>query len=348
MQSDGENMDTKSLSYREVISACESALRESGIADAAVDAWLLFSSVTRMDRSQYYLHMNEPMPENEVAAYQKLAEERSSRIPLQYILEETEFMGLPFRVTPDVLIPRQDTEILVEEALKLIQPGMRVLDLCTGSGCIAISLAKLSENLERKEEGIAGELDVEQAAGRKADADGEFYAEVVAESETETPTKAQKLQFNVNNDRNVTVETCTVTASDISEAALVVAQENARINDVQVSFVQSDLFSNIEGTFDMIVSNPPYIPRHVIEGLEPEVTDHEPHGALDGGEDGLDFYRRIVAEALAHLKPGGWILFEIGCEQGEAVMELLREAGYEEVSCKQDLAHLDRVVLGRR
>ena len=256
-----------------------------------------------MDRTQYYLHMNEPIRKDELAAYQKLAAERCTRIPLQYILGETEFMGLPFRVTPDVLIPRQDTEILVEEALARISPGMRVLDLCTGSGCIAVSLAKLG----------AATAEEDIAADMKEDADARLC----------------------------------VTASDISEAALAVARENARINEVQVSFVQSDLFSNIEGTFDMIVSNPPYIPADVIPGLEPEVAEHEPHGALDGGVDGLEFYRRIVAGASGHLRLGGWILFEIGCDQGEAVMKLLREVGYEEVSCKQDLAHLDRVVTGR-
>ncbi|MCC8167740.1 MAG: peptide chain release factor N(5)-glutamine methyltransferase [Clostridiales bacterium] len=305
-----------SLLYVEALQECVSALQEAGIADAAADAWLLLSAVTGMDRTHYYMYMRKAMPESQLETYRGLAGKRSRRIPLQYILGETEFMGLPFKVTPDVLIPRQDTEILVEEALKCIRSGMKVLDLCTGSGCIAVSLAKYSE----------------RSAGNEA-------------GETDRYAAAYVPQTGWKCGESEVVE---VTASDISEAAVAVARENAEINGVNVRFVQSDLFESIEGQFDVIVSNPPYIPQDVIAGLEPEVAVHEPHGALDGGEDGLDFYRRIIAEAGLHLVPGGWLLFEIGYDQGDAVARLLREAGYTDVCVRQDLAHLDRVVYGSR
>ena len=202
-------------------------------------------------------------------------------------------MGFSFRVNPHVLIPRQDTEILVETALEKAENHMRILDLCTGSGCIIISLSKMI--LEGREP--AWEIECE--------------------------------------------------GSDISPEALKTAKGNADRLGARVHFIQSDLFENIRGAYDMIVSNPPYIQTSEIEELQDEVRLYDPRIALDGKEDGLYFYRRIIEEAREHLSEKGWLLFEIGWDQKEAVSNLMEEAGYTPVTVKKDLAGLDRVVMGR-
>ena len=271
--------------YREALQMGEQRLIQAGIAEGRNDAWLLLGMVCRMERSFYFLHMEEEMPEEELKEYEIALNKRAERVPLQYIVGETEFMGLKFKVNSGVLIPRQDTETLVEEALKIVRPGMRVLDLCTGSGCIIVSILH----------------------------------------------------------NTVDVEGCAV---DISKQALNVAKENARMNDTAVLFERSDLFDNVTGRFDLIVSNPPYIPTGELVGLMPEVRDFEPPEALDGKEDGLYFYRRIVAECSAYLKPGGWLLLEIGYDQGESVRALMEDAGFSGVRVVKDLAHNNRVVLG--
>ena len=193
---------------------------------------------------------------------------------------------MPFRVNESVLIPRQDTETLVEEALKYVHPGMKVLDMCTGSGCIILTL----------------------------------------------------LHF---------VKDCQGTAVDLSERALAVAKRNAKKLQKECTFIHSDLFENIQGRFDVIVSNPPYIATKEIEALEPEVRIHEPMMALDGMEDGLFFYRKIVSESVDYLNPNGWLIFEIGYDQGKAVSKMMEAAGYAQVGIVKDLAGLDRVVIGR-
>lgn len=280
------------MTYREAIATGEKLLNAAGIADAKTDAWLLLEMVCRVDgnydfRAFYYLNMEEELPEEQAHAYELMLKKRAERVPLQYMTGETEFMGLKFKVNSSVLIPRQDTETLVEEALKVVKPGMRILDLCTGSGCIIVGIL---HNVP----GVTG------------------------------------------------------MAVDISKQALNVAKENARQNGVPVLFERSDLFDNVTGTYDVIVSNPPYIPTGVIAELMPEVRDFEPLEALDGKEDGLYFYRRIAAESAAYLNPGGRIFLEIGYDQGEAVSALLKEAGYSEVAVVRDLAHNDRVVKGMR
>ncbi len=273
------------MTYREAINLGEKILAESDIVEARTDAWLLLEMVCRIDRSFYYLHMEEDVPQEQVSEYEIALKKRAEHVPLQYIIGETEFMGLKFKVNSSVLIPRQDTETVVEEALKVVRPGMRVLDLCTGSGCIIVSVLH----------NVAG-------------VDG--YA------------------------------------VDVSKQALKVAKENAKLNEVSVLFERSNLFDNVVGTFDIIVSNPPYIRTGEIAELMPEVQMFEPVEALDGKEDGLYFYRRIVEDSREYLNPGGRILFEIGHDQGEAVSSLLREAGFEDVRVIQDLAHKDRVVTG--
>lgn len=239
----------------------------------------------RIDHTYYYVHMDEEMSQEQIREYQALLSKRAERIPLQYIVGEQEFMGLKFRVNSNVLIPRQDTETLVEEALKVIEPGMRVLDMCTGSGCIIISILKNTTNVDGA-------------------------------------------------------------ACDISKQALNVAKENARLNGVFVDFERSDLFEHVDEMYDVIVSNPPYIRSDEIPHLMPEVSVFEPHEALDGSEDGLLFYRRIIKDCRANLKPQGRLLFEIGCDQGRQVSEMMQFAGFSDVHVIKDLAGNDRVVSG--
>lgn len=263
----------------------EELLQQAGIADATIDAWYLLEYVTGINRAMYFLNIQKQLSEAELKQYQAYLEQRKNHIPLQHITGVQEFMGMNFAVNEHVLIPRQDTEVLVEEALKVLQPGMQVLDMCTGSGCIIISLSKMGK--------IEG------------------------------------------------------TGVDISVEALGVAKKNNANLDAGVTWIQSDLFENVEERYDMIVSNPPYIRTAVIEELKEEVKFHDPYIALDGKEDGLYFYRKIVEESTKYLKENGMLYFEIGHDQGQDVKNLMEEAGFSEVLIKKDLAGLDRVVFGR-
>lgn len=263
-------------------------LIRQGIDDGALDAWLLLEHVTGMSRARFLADRDFLLTEPDRSRYRELLIKRGDHIPLQYLTGEQEFMGFPFHVNEHVLVPRQDTEILAEQALMRLRPGMRILDLCTGSGCIAVSLSKLCPGLR-------------------------------------------------------------VDASDISQAALRVARANGQALEAAVRWLHSDLFENIpEGCYDLIVSNPPYIPTGVIDTLSREVRLHEPFGALDGREDGLYFYRRIVAEARPYLSSESFLLFEIGWDQAAEVSGLLEAAGYREIRVVKDLAGLDRVVIARR
>ncbi|MGI6012037.1 MAG: peptide chain release factor N(5)-glutamine methyltransferase [Ruminococcus sp.] len=262
-------------------------LEKLGIDNSQGDAWYLMEFVWGIDRSCYFLHSNDIIEEKKENRYRELLEKRGRHIPLQYLTGECGFMGLTFQVNEQVLIPRQDTEILVETALSRLKEGDRVLDMCTGSGCIILSLEKLGPSLKTQ-------------------------------------------------------------GADISEGALKVAEKNRENLNLRTEFYQSDLFEKVEGVFDMIVSNPPYIPSGEIPGLMEEVRLHEPLQALDGGGDGLNFYRVIARESCSFLKPGGWLGLEIGWDQREAVESLLRAWGYEEIETVRDLAGLDRTVWGRR
>lgn len=273
------------MTYREAIGLGEKILTTAGIADVKTDAWILLEMAAKIDRNFYYMHMNDEITGEQLAEYESVLKKRAEHIPLQYIIGETEFMGLPFKVNSSVLIPRQDTETLVEEALKVAKPGMKVFDMCTGSGCIIISILHHGKELEGY-------------------------------------------------------------ASDISRHAINVAKENAKLNHVAVSFETGDLFDHIKGKYDIIVSNPPYIRTEEIAKLMPEVQNFEPFDALDGKEDGLFFYRRIVEQAGGYLNSGGYLLFEIGHDQGEDVSELMKQAGFNDVRVIKDLAGNDRVVTG--
>lgn len=273
------------MNYRNAMSLGEKALNVAGIVDAKNDAWLLLTYVCKIDRTFYYIHMDDEMPMDSFKEYEFVIRKRAEHVPLQYITGEQEFFGLLFRVDPSVLIPRQDTESLVEEAIKFARPGMKIMDMCTGSGCILISVMKNVPEIE-----------------------GIGY--------------------------------------DISKKALSVAKENARLNGVNALFEKSDLFENVTEKYDMIISNPPYIPSNDILTLMPEVGQFEPIEALDGMEDGLYFYRKIVMEAYHHLNEGGMLLFEIGYDQGQAVSSMMGHAGFKDVKVIKDLAHNDRIVTG--
>lgn len=273
------------MTYRQAEKKGEQLLAKAGIADAKVDAWLLLEHIAHIDRSFYFMHADEELAPEVLTEYERLLEKRAERVPLQYITGEQEFMGMSFHVNSNVLIPRQDTETLVEEALKVVEPQMDVLDLCTGSGCVLLSILKNAPSVHG-------------------------------------------------------------TGSDISKQALLVARDNAKRHELDAEWVRSNLFDNLSGSYDVIVSNPPYIAQEELLTLMPEVGQFEPLQALDGGADGLDFYRSITAEAPKYLKENGWLLFEIGCDQGEAVSALMREAGFAGVLVIQDLAGNDRVVRG--
>lgn len=284
------------MTYREAARRIADQLKGAGIENESAESMFLMEYACGVSRSFYLLHQMEEMPETQWERYREAARKRCRHIPLQHLTGEQEFMGIPFLVNEHVLIPRQDTEILVEEALKIVNRdsdsggnGRRrnVLDLCTGSGCIAVSLKAFRRDLS-------------------------------------------------------------VTACDISREALAVARENAKRNQTEIQFVASDLFSGISGNYDMIVSNPPYIPREVIPTLMPEVREHEPVLALDGGPDGLEFYRKIVYNSQEYLTAGGWLLLEIGYDQGKAVSGYMRENYFRDIEVIRDLAGLDRVVKGRR
>ena len=308
------------MKTRVLIKEGEYRLSKAGVMDAAVDAEELYCFLKHCDKVVLFLMKEEEADKETEEAYFRLIAERASRIPLQHITGKQEFMGFDFKVSPDALIPRQETEVLVTEAAKLLReerkavagqrrnsrgglfklfstpPTQEVLDLCCGSGAIGISLAKICEDIS-------------------------------------------------------------VTATDISDAALTLAKENAKANRTEIEFLQGDLFEALRDTgkgkrvrsYDLIISNPPYIRTNLIALLQDEVKDHEPLQALDGGRDGLDFYRRIVSDAHLYLKDGGWLMFEIGYDQGEDLREMIMETGrfsMPEIIC--DLAGRDRVVKCRK
>ena len=263
-------------------------LDAAGISDASVDIWLLLEHFADIDKGDYLA--NQDMELNPVLAKQieEAVEKRIKHIPLQHIIGETEFMGLTFKVNENVLVPRFDTEILVDEVVKYVGDSFaKVLDMCTGSGCIAITISDMCDNT-------------------------------------------------------------TVVASDISKEAIDIAKENNELNHTDVTFVQSDLFENVEGIFDVIVSNPPYIKTDEIENLQEEVKLHDPRLALDGGSGGLDFYQRIIEKSKDYLKTNGMIFFEIGFDQAEEVSNILEENDYKEIVVKKDLAMNDRVIYAKK
>lgn len=273
------------MTYEQVLREGKAFLNAAKIEDYESDGWLLLANVLGWTRTRFFLDGAKECPAELAEQYKALLKQRANHVPTQHLLGIQEFMGLQFQVNEHVLIPRQETEQLVEWVMECAPQGSQILDLCTGSGCIAISLKSLRPDL-------------------------------------------------------------TMTAVDLSEAALRVARANGAANHTKIQWIQSDLFQKVEQTYDCIVSNPPYITWAELETLTAEVLEHEPRMALDGGEDGLDFYRQIIEEARNHLREGGMLFFEIGYDQGTTVPELMKRAGYEQVQCRKDYAGMDRMVCG--
>lgn len=271
---------------RRVLEWTKGYLTEKGIDNARLETeWLLAESLG-LDRVGLYVNFDQPLTDAELVAVRSLVARRAKREPLQYLLGSQEFAGLEFMVTPAVLIPRHDTEVLLTEALRVAPQAKTVLDLGTGSGCLAISLAK-------------------QLAQAK------------------------------------------VTAVDLSPDALAVARQNAQRHGVELEFCTGSLFEPVAGCkFDLIVSNPPYIPTPDLAALQPEVREFEPLLALDGGPDGLACYRALVPAATRQLTTNGWLLVEIGSGQAPAVRELFAQAGFSAIFTAKDPAQIDRVVGG--
>lgn len=271
------------MTYQKVYEEGVLQLTQADIAEAKLDARLLLEHVCGTNRNDLLAHGDRKVTKQEYDKYADYIKRRACHIPLQYLTGVQEFMGLSFEVNEHVLIPRQDTEILVEVVMKHLHDGMRILDVCTGSGCILLSLLRYSND-------------------------------------------------------------CNGVGVDISEEALNVAGRNCENLGLSAKLLQSDLFEHVEGKYDIIVSNPPYIRTDVIDTLMAEVKEYEPYIALDGKEDGLFFYRKIIESAGEYLYKGGRIFFEIGYDQGQPVSELLAAAGYREIEVVKDYAGLDRVV----
>lgn len=263
------------------------ALNTSGIEEANLKCKILLTSLLRVRKEYLVIHNLDEVPENIVANFKNKLEELKNGKPIQYITNKQEFMGLDFYVNENVLIPQPDTEMLVEEAINVAKQNVTksVLDICTGSGAIAIALKKNLDSVQ-------------------------------------------------------------VTASDISVEALEVARKNAKNNEVEINFICSDMFENIVGKFDLIVSNPPYIENEIIKTL-PQEVQNEPYIALAGGEDGLDFYKIIAKQGKKFLNSQGYIAVEIGYNQRESVIEIFELEGYKEIYSKKDYSGNNRVVVAR-
>ena len=350
--------------WADVLNYGKKILKNAGIVEADLDAWYLFEQIFGISRAQYFLCARENIAGNtaqkmaaqeqtgnslesknaldcvelwlkeKLSAYENTLEKRASHIPLQQILGQQEFMGLTFFVNEHVLIPRQDTETLVELVLnEQKDKNVSILDMCTGSGCIAVSLKKLGGYA------CVEGADISEEALKVAKRNSEEILENSDVNNDAVSSRTEQIQncTNLTNNQN---------KQDNSEDRMV--SEVRRVPQTGVIFRRSDMFSAFPETerFNVIVSNPPYIPSAVIEELEPEVRDHEPRGALDGTADGLYFYRILAEECAKHLTPGGHVYFEIGYDQGAAVKELLDIHGFKDTRVIQDLTGKDRVVCG--
>lgn len=291
-----------------VVKNAEDRLLKAGCMNPKEDALELFLFSQGISRTKYFMTLKEELSEEEIENYYDLVEKRASRVPLQHIIGTQDFMGITLRVNNKVLIPRPETEMMVEQAIKVILSGniktenyvyekeffesleqkkkWQVLDLCCGSGAIGIAIAKRCANSK-------------------------------------------------------------VTASDISPEALGLAEENAEQARVKIKFLKGDLFKPVrKKKFDMIISNPPYIKTMMIPALQIEVKDHEPHEALDGGDDGLEFYRKIIPEAADHLTENGVLMMEIGYNQGADIRNIIESSGrYGKNVIIKDYNRYDRIAV---
>lgn len=328
------------MTLYDLLNEGSSMLQQAGDTDAENDAKLLLLNAFDLNLVHFLMDRLRPLSETDAAVqeqiqnYRAMVAKRASRVPLQQILGSQEFMGLDFFVNEHVLIPRQDTETLVELVLEEQQ-------------------GKQQEEQQEKQQ--VQQLEGQQKKQQEQQPE-EQQKKQRGQQPEEQPGKPRKLLDLCTGSGCIAISLAvkggfeSVTATDLSKEALKVAERNARTHQVPIRFFQGDLFSALpqseEKTFDVITSNPPYIPTAVIATLEPEVREHEPMMALDGTEDGLKFYRQIAKEAGSWLKLGGSIYLEIGYDQGEAVSGLLEDAGFTNVRVVKDLPGKDRVVCG--
>lgn len=269
----------------ELIKDAIQQLEEANIADATVDSWLLSEEILNVKKENYYMNMGITVNKELAAKYKEAVNKRAEHIPLQHIIGYQQFLDYKILVNENVLIPRPETELLVEKVTNFIgNSEMKVLDMCTGSGCIAIAVDRMCDN-------------------------------------------------------------ASVIGADISKDALKVATKNNALNHANVEFTKSDMFADIDGKYDVIVSNPPYIPTKDVMELEQEVKEHDPLLALDGSDDGLKFYRIISENAVEYLREKGMLFLEIGYDQGKTVPELLKNSGFTNIKVFKDLSGLDRMVV---
>ena len=279
------------MNIEEILKKEINNLKQNNIENSTLKAKILLANILNVKKEYLLIHSEEEIKQEDKIKYENCIKELIKGKPLQYITNKQEFMGLDFYVDENVLIPQPDTEILVEKAIEIAETTQKnkILDMCTGSGCIAISLAKKINNTQ-------------------------------------------------------------IIAVDISNNALNVANKNAINNNVEnkIKFINSDIFNNIEEKFDIIVSNPPYIETETINKLEIEVQN-EPHLALDGGIDGLKFYKTIANNAFKYLNENGYLLLEIGYNQQNSVTQLLQDIGkYKNIETVKDLGGNYRIVIARK
>ncbi|SDK30817.1 release factor glutamine methyltransferase [Sarcina sp. DSM 11001] len=307
----------------------------AGLEDAALDARLLLEHFCGIDTNRLLAEPGMPVSDDLRSAFLKGIKRRAAREPLAYIVGEQSFMGLPFIVSEDVLIPEQDTENLVEEALRLIDDGSRILDLCTGSGCILLSLLHYTNGCI----GVGTDLSEKalEIARRNASAHG--LSDQTVWLQGDLFDALDPLNKKDNDDKDNKREKYKKEDNKREEIRDDQAEKSTESEKSESGFPGMSYTSG----YDMIISNPPYIPTSVIDTLQPEVRCAQPRMALDGGGDGLDFYRRIIREAPAHLVVGGRLLLEIGYDQAEAVSDLLREAGYYGIEILKDYGGNDRI-----
>ncbi len=320
------------MNIKECFSKITAQLKENNIDTPAQEAGVLLCHALRCDRTYLYAHPEEELNRSIVEQVLDNVNKRINKIPLQYIVGSTEFMSLTFKVTPSVLIPRQDTELLVETCIKLANKGPRpisILDMCTGSGCVAVSLAWY----------------LGQARLTACDISG--AALEVAWANAENNGVANRITFLQGNlfDALNGIEEAIVCSDDMNQVQAQHMQvEKTQAQHMQVERAQAQHIPS----FDIITSNPPYIETETISTLDPEVRSNEPMLALDGGTDGLNFYRRISRECTAYLKQNGYLVLEIGYNQGQSVSSLLTEAGFINVTVLKDLCNNHRVVVGQK
>lgn len=298
-------------------------LKEAGVENPSVDAFYLLEHAACLNKTRYLMYKDQQVSDRNIKQYTDLLEKRCTRIPYQYIINRADFAGLTFEVNPSVLIPRLDTEVLFEHALKHIGPRAYVLDLCTGSGAIGIALKRYRPDIHVVISDISEEA--LEVAGHNVE-----HNHIDIAKNTNAAANEQDLEFGY--DLNFGIR---VIKSDLFDN---MASREDEISDKR----------SMVGVFDVIVSNPPYVTEGEYEDLMPEVKNHEPKLALTAGEDGLDIYRRIAKDAPEYLKAGGTLLLEIGCSQAKKVKELLEQNGFENVQIIKDLAGLDRVVICKK